>query len=177
MKFKKTAIKNLYLINHKIFNDSRGSFFREFSRDIFSKKFLGSVNQTNISINPKKFTFRGFHYIDQKYSEYKLLTLISGEILNIVIDLKKKSKTFKKKIIFKINDKKNKSVLIPPGCANGFLTLKKNTILHYITTKKYSKHEENGLRYNDPILNLKLPSTPKFISKKDLGWKKFNIKE
>ena len=166
MKFIKQDIKGVFLINHKKFEDKRGIFSRIYCKKFFNKLKFNPV-QTNVSFNKKKHTLRGFHYQISKSSEKKLVTCIKGKIYDIVIDLRKNSKTYKKWISFELNAKSLYSIFIPPGCANAFLTLEKETIVFYHTSNFYNFLNERGLRYNDPSLNLKWPKKIRVISKKD----------
>ena len=177
MKFKKLKIKGAFLIKHSLFQDDRGKFGREFCSEMFKKnlklKLKYKVSQTNISINKNSGTLRGFHYQIGKSAEIKIISVYQGEIFNVILDLRKNSKSYKKWICFKINSKKVHSFVIPEGCANAFITLKKDTIVHYITNKKYNKKNERGVRYNDPKFKIKWPLIPKTISNKDLKWKNY----
>ena len=164
MIFEHQKIKGVFLIKHKPHLDKRGAFSRVFSKDIFKKNNL-DIKQTNISINKNKFTLRGFHYQLGKYSENKLVTCLAGEVYDIVLDLRKNSKTYKKWI--SLNLKKFESVLVPKGCANAFLTLVDQTYIFYHTNKFYNPKLERGVRFNDPQFNFKWPHKPFFISKKD----------
>ena len=118
-------------------------------------------------------TLRGFHYQKHPYGEDKTITCIKGEIFNVTIDLRKNSKTFKKWKGFYLNEKNRYSVHIPKGCANAFLTLKNNTIVHYYCSQKYTPKAESGVRYNDKTFKVKWPVEPKIISKKDRSHKDF----
>ncbi len=174
MKFKKLSIEGLFLVTHNLFKDDRGMFGREFCFKKFNR-FLKytpklKVSQTNISFNKKSGTLRGFHYQIGSYAETKIITLYQGEIYDVVIDLRKKSKTYKKWQSIKINTNKIQSLIIPKGCANAFLTLKDNTIVHYITNKHYNQKFEKGIKYDDPKYKVKWPFRPKKISSKDLMW-------
>lgn len=177
MIFKKLKIHGAYKITHNLFKDHRGAFGREFCSDQFYKilKKRYRVLQTNVSFNSKKYTLRGFHYQKDFFSEDKIITLLNGEIYDIIVDLRKKSKTYKKWIGIKMNHKKITSLFIPKGCANAFLTLKNNSIIHYITNKNYNKYKENGIRFDDPLFNFKWPKKIKIISKKDLQWKNYEL--
>ena len=95
------------------------------------------------------------------------MSCIKGKIFDIVVDLRKNSKTYKKWISFELNAKSLQSIFIPPGCANAFLTLENETIVFYHTSNFYDFKNERGLRYNDPNLNFKWPTKIKIISKKD----------
>ena len=177
MKFVKTKIKDCFVIKNNIIKDKRGSFTRSFCEKLYKKnKIRFIVKQTNISENLKKGTFRGFHYQSKSYSENKIINCISGSIFNVVIDLRKKSVTYKKTLIAKISDKNKISIFIPAGCANGFLTLEDNTYISYLMSDYYEKNKKkySGIRFNDKLLaNIKWPIKFKVISKKDLSYPNF----
>jgi dTDP-4-dehydrorhamnose 3,5-epimerase len=116
---------------------------------------------------------RGFHYQIGKYSEIKIIKCLKGKIYDIIVDLRKKSPTYKKFICVRLDDKNDKSILFPKGCANAFLTLESNTLVIYYTNNYYNKSSERGLRYNDSNFNFNWPKKPKIISKKDLSYKNF----
>lgn len=172
MIFKKKKILGLFLFKFKPFVDSRGTFQRiycKFSLKLKNISFI--IRQANISINKKKYTLRGFHYNSNLNKEKKIMTCISGKIFLVIIDLRVNSKTYLKKEIIKLNSKDKFSVLIPSGCANAYLSLKDNTIVHYQMSDFYSKKNSKGFNYKDNNLNIKWPSKAKFISKKDLKLK------
>lgn len=177
MKFKNLVIQDCFLIEPKKNNDDRGSFFRIFcAKEFKKKKILFNIKQTNISYNKKKFTFRGFHYSLPRFVENKIITVVSGKIENHVIDLRKNSKTYLKKIKVNLDSKKNNVLFVPSGCANGFLTLKDNTLVHYYMDNFYSKNKKNyqGFAYNDSFFSVTLSKKPKIISKRDKNFKSFN---
>ena len=174
MQIIKQKINKLYLIKPSPFKDNRGLFRRNFCKEIFKKNNISNkVAQANISENFKKLTLRGFHYQKHPYGEDKTITCIKGEIFNVTIDLRKNSKTFKKWKGFYLNEKNRYSVHIPKGCANAFLTLKNNTIVHYYCSQKYTPKAERGVRFDDKSFRVKWPFKPKIISKKDRSHKDF----
>jgi dTDP-4-dehydrorhamnose 3,5-epimerase len=168
MKFQKTKIYGVYIIKPSLFKDKRGVFRRHFCKIEFKKKNIDNkILQSNISENKYKGTLRGFHYQTYPYSEAKTLSCIKGEIYDVVIDLRKKSKTYKKWISIKLNEKNRFSIHVPKGCANAFLTLKNNCIIHYYCSQKFFPNKEKGIKYNDKSFRIKWPFKPKIISKKD----------
>ena len=171
MRLIKTKIKGVFVIKHNSFKDKRGSFTRLFCEDILKKKVKFNIKQSNISKNRKKYTLRGFHYQIGKYSENKIIRCLKGGIFDIIVDLRKNSKTYAKYVSIKLNHKSNTSIIIPKGCANAFLTLVDNTEVLYYTSNFYNKNFEKGIRYNDPFFKFKWPIEPNVISKKD---KKYN---
>ena len=180
MKIKKTNIKDCFLISPKKKIDSRGSFHRSFCiKTLDSNKIKFNIKQCNVSINKKKHTLRGFHYQTTPFKEKKILSVNSGSIFNVTIDLRKNSKTFLKIIKNTLSSKKNELILIPAGCANAFLTLNSNTVIQYYMSEIFEDQNKKlykGFRYDDPFFNIKWPFKPKIFSKKDKSYKNFNSK-
>ncbi len=177
MIIKKTNISGCHIIIPKKNYDIRGSFHRSFCKKILKKnKIKFDIKQCNISINKKKHTLRGFHFQKKPYKENKILVLTNGSIYNVTIDLRKNSNTFMKQFSTKLNERENKGLLIPAGCANAFITLKDNTIIHYYMDSYFEeslKLKYSGFRYNDKYFNVKWPHKPSRISKKDKSYKNF----
>ena len=142
------------IINSKTFKDRRG-FLQEIMKNK-SKKFKFSL-----LVKSKKNVFRGLHF-QLKKPQAKYITVIKGKILDVVVDLRKKSKTFGKSFSILLTDKNRKSIFIPAGFAHGFLTLDKENIIHYSCTEYRSIGNEYSLSYKDPKLKIKLPKK-KFI--------------
>lgn len=175
MKFIKLKINNQYLIVPKLFKDKRGIFNRSYCLETLKKKKLNFLaKQGNISENPYKGTLRGFHYQNNS-KDSKIISCISGKMLNITIDIRKNSYSYLSitKNVLSRNNKK--SIFVPGGCANLFLTLENNTIIHYYMNALYKSKGDRGIRYNDPSFKIKFPIKPKVISLKDKSFKDFNI--
>lgn len=181
MEIKKTSIKDCNLIIPKKKLDIRGSFHRSYCKNILQKhKIKFNIKQCNISINKKKYTLRGFHFQKKPYNENKILTVISGSVYNISIDLRKNSKTYLKKFSTILSDINHKSILIPAGCANAFLTLEDNTIIHYYMDSIFEDNLKSnylGFKYNDKAVNIKWPKKPRIISLKDRNYPKLNLEK
>jgi dTDP-4-dehydrorhamnose 3,5-epimerase len=173
MKIIDTQIFNLFKLIPICKTDERGLFRRHFCKKILSEKGIDfDVKQGNISENRIKHTLRGFHYQDPKGNENKLISCISGAVYNVVIDLRQHSNTYLQKDIFILDDENRESLYVPAGCANAFLTLKNETIIHYYMNEYYGT-ESLGFKYNDPFFNIEWPFSPKIISKKDLEYLDF----
>jgi dTDP-4-dehydrorhamnose 3,5-epimerase len=179
MKILKSNINGLYEIIKLKKKDTRGFFLRNFCKKVLKKNKINfNIVQTNISYNKNKFTLRGFHAQKKPYTEHKIITVLNGKILNISIDLRKNSKTFLNRKLTIISAHKLNSLIIPAGCANAFLTLEKNTMVHYYMSTSYEDTAPSkyfGFRYDDKFFKIKWPFKPKFISKKDLSYKDFRI--
>ncbi len=168
MIFKKTKIKDLFLIKPKTFKDKRGFFYRNYCLESFKKKKIKfNIFQCNVSQNLKKGTLRGFHYSPISNKENKIMSCLNGELFLVVIDIRKRSSSYLKEFTIKINKENKVSVLIPAGCANASLSIKNNTIVQYYMSSSYNKKSQKSFNYKDPFLKIKWPIKPKIISKKD----------
>jgi len=168
MKFTEQNIEGVFLVEHDLHIDSRGIFRRSFCIDEFLKAGIEfNVAQGNISKNFNKHTLRGFHYQIEPSQESKVITCISGALYNVVLDLRKKSETKHQWVALEIDADRCQSVIVPAGCANAFLTMSDNTVVHYYMSDSFEPNSYRGIRYNDPKFNFKWPHEPKVISDKD----------
>ena len=165
---KKNTLNGIIIIDSEEFKDSRGSFTENFNLKKFrkiSKKRKINFVQDNLSIS-KKGVFRGLHF-QHKYPQAKLVSVLSGEILDIVVDLRKSSKSFGDWASYKISKKNKKQLFIPEGFAHGFLSLTNDTKVLYKVSDYWNSKDEYTLKYDDQKINLKLPFLPTSISRKD----------
>ena len=175
MKFKKTKINGLQLINTKPFFDERGFLNRVYCLNEFKKNKINfSIKQINISFNLTKKTLRGFHFQSKPSYEKKIISCLNGSVHNIVIDLRKNSSTYLKWQSFKISSRNKTAILVPAMCANAFLSLEKNTTILYFHSQYYNKKNSISFNYKPKNLNLDWPFSPKVISKKDKYSKDLN---
>ena len=163
----KTDIKDCYLVKLNKFEDERGFFVRAFCKNIFKKKkILNKIKQINFSFSKKKGTIRGLHLQKKPFEEMKIIFCLRGSIYDVVADLRKASKSYTKHIGVKISSQDRIGIIVPKGCAHGFQTLEKNTEIIYFTSEFYNKSKETGIKYSDPILNIKWPLKLSSISKR-----------
>jgi dTDP-4-dehydrorhamnose 3,5-epimerase len=167
MQIKQTKIKDCYEIFTSKFGDQRGYFSRLYCKNILKKFKLRSIAQINTSFSSEKGTLRGMHYQKSPFQEDKIVYCTSGEIYDVVLDIRKKSKTCGMWVSRKLSPKKGNALIVPRGCAHGFLTLKKNTQIVYFVTNFYNSSKEGIIKYNDKKYNIKWPISIKVISKKD----------
>ena len=170
MKFIKQKLENVYLIEAEPYKDKRGMLRRQFcQKELKKKKLMQNIKQINISENISKHTLRGFHYQSHPHGEDKIISCVKGSIYDVIIDMRKSSRSYLKWQSFIISEKNRKSIFVPKGCANAYLSLSDNTWVLYFHSQFYKPGHEKGLRYNDPFFKIKWPSEPKIISKKDLN--------
>lgn len=170
MKFKETKIKDNYLVYLNKKNDNRGFFARYFCVKDFSKKKLNTKwVQINNSLNYKVGTLRGLHFQKKPNEEVKLVRCVRGSIWDVVVDLRKNSKTFGKWYGEKLTEINRKMMYVPKGFAHGYISLESYSEIIYLVSNYYSPKSEKTLLWNDPDLAIKWPIKPIVISKKDLG--------
>lgn len=174
MKFISTEIAGLYIIEVEPIADDRGFFARSFCQDEFHKNGLASrFVQCNISYNLRKGTVRGMHLQLAPKGEEKLVRCTQGSIHDIVIDLRRDSKTFGHHFEIQLTSKNRKMLYIPQGMAHGFQTLEPETEVFYQMSEFFDANCASGIRYNDPICKFKFPLEITKISEKDLSYVDF----
>ena len=165
---KRNTLNGIIIIDLEEFQDSRGRFSENFNLKNFkkiSKRRNINFVQDNLSIS-KKGVFRGLHF-QYKYPQAKLVSVLSGEILDIVVDLRKSSNSFGDWASYKISRKNKKQLFIPEGFAHGFLSLSNDTKVMYKVSDYWNSKDEYTLKFDDQKINLKLPFLPTSISQKD----------
>ena len=162
MKLLKTKIEGPKIIKSKIFNDNRG-FFKE----VYQKKIMPNLDfPFDIMSYSKKNVIRGLH-IQTKNSQAKIITVTHGDVLDIAVDLRKKSKTFGKYVAIKISHKDDFSFFIPEGFAHGFLCLSKECTVNYKCSQYRNELSERTLAWNDKDVNVNWPIKKPILSNKD----------
>ena len=174
MKFTELALRGVCLIEPEIFSDERGVFRRTFCAKELSEHGLASTAvQGNISENPHEGTLRGFHFQVPPFEEAKTLLCVTGSLFDIVVDLRPGSPTFLEWVSVEFSAADRRSLHVPAGCANAWLTTAQNTTVHYYMSEAYRPNADRGLRYNDPSFAFRWPREPRMISKKDASYPDF----
>ena len=161
MKILKTPFKDLIVIENEKFTDSRGYF-----REVLVEKNLKKKFPFNVVSVSKKNVIRGLHY-QKKNAQGKYISVIQGKILDVVVDLRKKSKTYGKHFSIKISQDSDFSLFIPEGFAHGFMCLSKTCLVYYKCTNYRDQKTEITLKWNDKDLKIKWPTKKPILSKKD----------
>tara|TARA_B100001057_G_scaffold500928_1_gene618909 strand:- start:2743 stop:3291 length:549 start_codon:yes stop_codon:yes gene_type:complete len=168
MEILSTEFEGLYVITPRVFHDERGYFFESFNKRLLDKFNTISFIQDNESKSSKNI-IRGLHFQIPPYNQTKLIRVVQGTILDVVVDLRKNSSTFKKKFSIMLDDKNKKQLLVPSGFAHGFVTLSDNCIINYKVDNIYSKKHERGIIFSDNDLNINwgISESEAIISQKD----------
>jgi len=172
MRLIKTFIDGLNVLQFNIFEDNRGKFIKTYSDNIFKNLGLNiKIKESYYSISQKN-VIKGMHFQKPPYEYTKLVFVTSGSILDVVLDIRKNSKTFGK--CFSINLKANDGniLIIPKGLAHGFKSLENNTIVHYMQSSCYKKDYDDGVKYDSFGFDWKCENL--ISSKRDLNFKKFS---
>jgi dTDP-4-dehydrorhamnose 3,5-epimerase len=178
VKFISQSIEGLVLIRPEVFEDNRGAFRRNFcAKELKENGIEFSVLQGNISENKSIFTLRGFHYQKKPSNESKILTPITGGLHNVVIDLRSDSPTFLKSVALDILSSGRESLHVPAGCANAFLTIAADTVVHYYMGDYFKPESYVGFRYNDPYFDVQWPDAPMVISDRDAAFPDFSLED
>lgn len=170
MKVIETNLKGCFVLEPDVFADDRGIFFESFHKEKFHKAIGQQIDfvQDNQSIS-KKGVLRGLHFQKGKYSQSKLVRVIRGEVLDVVVDMRKNSDTFGQYFKLKISSENKKSIFIPKGMAHGFLALSNDAIFAYKCDAPYNRQSEGGIHYNDSDLNIdwEISESKLLLSQKD----------
>ncbi len=168
MIIKELNIKGVYEIQLEPISDDRGNFKRTYDDKIFSEYNLPTKwIQENHSYSAHKNTIRGLHFQFSPHSETKLVRVVNGEIYDVYLDLRNKSKTFGKWGSAILSYSNNKMILIPQGFAHGYCTLTDNCDVLYKVDNYYTPTKESGILWNDKDLNIRWKTDNPIISKKD----------
>ncbi len=175
MNLKKTKIEGVFILEPTVFKDSRGYFLESYNEQKFLQ--LGIKNRF-VQDNEAKSNYgviRGLHYQAGEFSQAKLVRVTQGKVLDVILDLRKNSKTYGRCISIPISALNRKQVLIPRGCAHGYSVLSKSAVFNYKCDNFYSPQNEGGIHPLDPILNIdwKVKTDSRIISEKDLHWPNF----
>ncbi|NME67782.1 dTDP-4-dehydrorhamnose 3,5-epimerase [Flammeovirga aprica JL-4] len=164
-----TKIKDLFILQPKVFGDNRGYFMEAYKQNWFKEHFP-HINfiQDNESQSTKG-VLRGLHYQVGEFAQTKLVRVIQGEVLDVAVDCRKESPTYRQHVSAILSAENKTQFLIPKGFAHGFLVLSDTAIFSYKVDAPYSPENESGIIWNDPNLNIdwKLKEEEIFLSEKD----------
>ena len=169
MKLLSTKIKDIKKVKTKIFKDKRGFFKETYKNKILKKKFIFDVMSYS-----KKGILRGLH-IQTKFPQAKLITVTSGKIMDVAVDLRKNSKSFGKYYSTIISQDSDFSLFIPEGFAHGFLCLSLTCTINYKCSEYRNKKSEKTLRWDDEQINIKWPVKKPILSSKDKNGKNLDF--
>jgi len=170
MEFISTKLQGCYIIKPKVIHDQRGYFMESFNEKTFCEGVDQQVHfvQDNQSFSTKN-VLRGLHYQTQIHAQAKLVRVLSGEVLDVAVDIRPESETFGQYLSVLLSAENQKQFFIPRGFAHGFLVLSESATFFYKCDNFYNKESEGGIFYNDPAIAIdwQLPMDQLLISEKD----------
>ncbi|MGD1816191.1 MAG: dTDP-4-dehydrorhamnose 3,5-epimerase [Pleomorphochaeta sp.] len=171
MKVTKTDIEDVLIIEPQVFGDYRGWFCETYSKVKFENNGINiDFVQDNSSFSAKKGTLRGLHFQIAPKAQTKLLRCTKGAIIDVAVDLRKTSQTYKKWVSVELSEENKKQLLIPKGFAHGFIALVDNVEVQYKVDEFYSKETDRSIRFDDPEIGVVWGENIKpILSEKDLN--------
>ena len=158
MNYIEQAVKGVFVIEPKIFGDSRGYFYESFKQAEFDEHIGRHVEfiQENQSKSSKG-VLRGLHYQKGDASQAKLVRVVKGAVLDVAVDIRKSSPTFGKYVAVELSEENNRQLFIPRGFAHGFLVLSDEAVFTYKVDNVYAPQADAGIMYNDPQVGIEWP--------------------
>jgi dTDP-4-dehydrorhamnose 3,5-epimerase len=169
MKFTKTSIEGLVIIEPRVFGDERGYFLESYNEKEFEQAICKvSFVQDNESKSSKG-VLRGLHYQKPPFNQAKLVRCIAGRVLDVAVDIRKGSPTYGKHVSIELSGENKKQVYVPRGFAHGFSVLSKTAVITYKVDSMYAPEFDSGIRYDDTELGIDwgLPQEEIQLSEKD----------
>lgn len=162
-----TPLKDCKIIKNISFGDERGVFMESFNKSKFIESGIPfEVEQMNFASSDKN-VLRGLHFQKGDYAQSKLVGVFSGAVLDVVVDLRSGSPSFKKSFKYRL-DNINDLIFVPKGFAHGYYVLEDKTKFFYLVDRPYAPNHESGIRYDDPDLDIDWDlSLEPIISEKD----------
>ena len=171
--FRQTSIKDVVVIKTKRTFDSRGIFIKGYEKNAFYTFLNEQFEEDYISISNKN-VLRGLHYQIEPMAQGKLITVISGKILDVAVDIRRNSETFAQHTMNELSSNGLDSIWIPPGFAHGFLSLENDSTVVNRCTREFSPDHERGILWNDPFFRIDWPIKNPVLSEKDEKWNLWN---
>ncbi len=169
MKISTTGFDDLFILEPTVHGDERGYFMESYNyKKLFEKGIDYQFIQDNQS-KSKKGVLRGLHYQNTPHAQTKLVRVLSGLIMDVVVDMRKEKSTFKKSFLLEISDENKKQLLVPKGFAHGFLVVSDFAEVLYKTDEYYHPQSEGGINFADPSLGLQylIKNNEVVLSEKD----------
>ncbi len=179
MEYKETSIKGVWIIEPKVFNDSRGYFFESWKKEEFENHIGPVVFVQDNESKSSQGVLRGLHYQKGEFSQAKLVRVIKGKVIDVAVDIRKSSPTFGRYVAVELSEENKRQLFIPRGMAHGFLVMSPEAIFTYKVDNVYAPHTEASIRFDDPTINIQWPIAKEqmLLSPKDQKGKLFEEAE
>lgn len=167
MKITPTPFSELLIVQPGVFEDSRGYFFESYNKTVFHQhRIVDEFSQDNQSLSQKG-VLRGLHFQNPPFAQAKLVRVITGAVLDVVVDIRKKSPAYGKHFSIVLSEKNKTMLYVPEGFAHGFLVLEDDTIFSYKCSRTYNRSAEDSILWCDADLNIDWGIKNPIVSEKD----------
>lgn len=153
---KEMEIKGLFDLTPFRADDVRGYFTKDYSKEVFEASGINHNIAEVFYTTSHKGVMRALHF-QREHQQPKLVRCIYGHIYDVVVDLRRESPTFKKWLSVELTGGQNREILIPAGCAHGYLVLEENSVVSYKCAEKFYQEFDDGILWNDPDIGVKWP--------------------
>lgn len=172
----RTDVEGVVILEPRVFPDERGYFFESFSQREFEEKVCGTVFVQDNESCSSYGVLRGLHYQLPPYTQAKLVRVVTGKVLDVVVDLRKDSPTFGKHVAVELSGENKRQLFVPRGFAHGFVVLSETVVFQYKCDNYYAPGYEGGIRFDDPNLGIdwQIPREDMVLSEKDMKHKGFS---
>lgn len=150
--------------------DDRGVFMKLFTKEVLASQGVEPIFMEECLVSSNKDVLRGLHYQTGEYAQAKLATCVKGEVYDVIVDVRRNSKTYLKWASVLLSEDNRKILYAPRGFAHGYLCTRPDTLLIYKADNLYSSAHEKGIRWNDPTVGITWPVSKPILSEKDRGW-------
>lgn len=170
MPWSKTDFEGVWVFEPQVFADSRGYFFESFNASKLEGTDIANAFVQDNEAKSSRGVLRGLHYQIGANAQSKLVRVVTGEVLDVIVDIRPGSKSYGKHFSILLNEENKKQLFVPKGFAHGYLVLRDDTIFAYKCDAYYDKANEGGIKYDDPSLEIDwlLEKEALLLSEKDM---------
>ena len=154
MKFSKTKISDVYIIEPSVFGDDRGYFLESFNLDKFEENVYPIKFVQDNESKSSKGVLRGLHFQKPPFDQAKLVRCIEGRVMDVAVDIRKGSPTYGKHVAIELSSENKRQLFVPRGFAHGFSVLSDTAVFAYKVDNRYAPESDSGIRYDDKELNI-----------------------
>ena len=171
MKFIKTAIPDVYIIEPSVFGDHRGYFLESFNLEKFEENVCSIKFVQDNESKSTKGVLRGLHFQKPPFQQAKLVRCIEGKVMDVAVDIRKGSPTYGKHVVVELSGENKRQLFVPRGFAHGFSVLSESAVFAYKVDNTYAPESDSGIRYDDKELSIDwdLKEEEIQLSEKDLN--------
>jgi dTDP-4-dehydrorhamnose 3,5-epimerase len=154
MKFIKTEIPDVYIIEPSVFGDDRGYFLESFNLNKFEENVCPIKFVQDNESKSSRGVLRGLHFQKPPYDQAKLVRCIEGKVMDVALDIRKGSPTYGKHVAVELSEENKRQLFVPRGFAHGFSVLSDSAVFAYKVDNTYAPEYDSGIRFDDPTLNI-----------------------